>query len=184
MSTRVRGGVVACLSALAVLLVAKSEAAPTASADVAALEAPPAAETITVGLLRVQRYAGDGRPLLLVAGMESGPWAWRPQIERFRGSHEIYAVTLAGFDGVPPPADTGDLAAQASSSLRALIVERRIDKPVLIGHSLGGALVTLFAEQHPGLIAGVIAVDGLPVFPGMDTMTPAERMREGGKMAD
>jgi hypothetical protein len=51
----------------------------------------------------------------------------------------IYAVTLAGFDGVPPPPDRHDLDVQTIASLGQLIVSRHIDKPVLIGHSVGGA---------------------------------------------
>jgi len=38
---------------------------------------------------------------------------------------------------------------------------------VLVGHSLGGTLAIRFATEHPGLIAGVVSVDGLPVFPLM-----------------
>lgn len=187
MSIRTCGATAACVLALAAWpnpAAVRCAPADAKGADAGSLEAPAAEETFTVGFLRVQRYAGHGRPLLLVPGMASGSWAWRGQIERFRGSHEIYAVTLAGFDDVPPPPDTTDLAGQAVASLRQLILQRRIDKPVLVGHSLGGALVTLFAEEHPDFIAGVIAVDGLPIFPGMETMTPAEREREATKMAD
>lgn len=167
---------------------AHAAAAPAATASTTAiqsstLEAPPADETFTIGLLRVQRYGKHGRPLILVPGTESGSWAWKGQIERFRGSHAIYAVTLAGYDGVPPPKQRGDLLGQAVASLQQLIVSRHLDKPVLIGHSLGGALVTVFAEQHSNLIAGVIALDGLPVFPGMEDMTPAQRRIEADKLA-
>lgn len=183
MSVHVRCAAVVLVLALAAPLIPPSAHAVTVPADAAAPEAPVAAETFTAGTLRVQRYAGQGRPLILVPGLESGSWAWREQIDRLRGRHEIYAVTLAGFDGVPPPKDSRDLAPQAVASLAGLIRERRIEMPVLIGHSVGGALVTLFAEQHADLIAGVIAVDGLPVFPGMEDMPPAERQAEADKMA-
>lgn len=183
MSTRIRGLVVALSFAFAACFIQPIAGAASAPAGAASLEAPPAAETFTIGALRVQRYGGHGRPLILVPGMESGSWAWKGQIERFRGKHVIYAVTLAGFDGVPPPKHRGDLLGQAIASLQQLIVSRHIDKPVLIGHSLGGALVTVFAERHSNLIAGVIAVDGLPIFPGMDAMTPAQRQVEADKIA-
>jgi pimeloyl-ACP methyl ester carboxylesterase len=42
---------------------------------------------------------------------------------------------------------------------------------VLVGHSLGGTLSLAFAAGHSDLIAGVVAVDGLPVFPGTERMT-------------
>ena len=183
MSTRIRGLAVALPFAFAASFVQPLAGAASAPAGTAALEAPPAAETFAVGTLRVQRYGDHGRPLILVPGLENGAWAWRGEIERFRHDHVIYSVTLAGFDGVPPPKHHGDLAGQAVASIAELIRSRHIDKPVLIGHSVGGAFVTLFAERHSSLIAGVVAVDGLPIFPGMDAMAPAERQVEAGKMA-
>jgi pimeloyl-ACP methyl ester carboxylesterase len=41
----------------------------------------------------------------------------------------------------------------------------------MVGHSLGGTLSLKFAIAHSDLIAGVIAVDGLPVFPGTEGQT-------------
>src|SRR6185312_3658045 len=46
---------------------------------------------------------------------------------------------------------------------------------LLVGHSLGGTLALRFAGEHPKLVSGVVAVDGLPVFPGMDRVDAAQR---------
>jgi pimeloyl-ACP methyl ester carboxylesterase len=59
--------------------------------------------------------------------------------------------------------------------LRQLIVARKLDRPVLIGNSLGAALSIGFAEQHSDLIRGVVAIDGLPVFPGTEDTPAAAR---------
>lgn len=159
-------------------------AASTSAVNPSALEAPPAAETFTVGTLRVQRYGDHGRPLILIPGLAGGSWVWRGQIEHFRSDHVIYAVTLAGFDGLPMPKDHTHLIGQADASLLKLIQSRHIDKPVLIGHSLGGTLSIRFAEEHSDLIAGVIAVDGLPVLPPGDRLTSAQRKAGAEKMYD
>ena len=154
---------------------------PAASSAVSAvtipatLEAPPAAKTFSVGTLRVQRYGDHGRPLILIPGLEGGPWVWRSAIEHFRGEHVIYALTLAGFDGLPLPKDHTHLMGQAEASLLKLIQTRHLEKPVLIGHSLGGTLSIRFAEEHSNLIGGVVAVDGLPILPGFDHVTPDQR---------
>ncbi|MEP6898520.1 MAG: alpha/beta hydrolase, partial [Rhodanobacter sp.] len=89
--------------------------------------------------------------------------------------HVVYAVTLAGFDGMPAPQDGGNLFDRADSSLLQLIEQKKIDKPVLVGHSLGGTLALRFAGEHPALISAVVAVDGLPIFPGMDRVTAEQR---------
>ncbi len=140
-------------------------AAPAPAPATGAL--PAANATFTVGTLRVQRYGGGGRAMILVPGLSSGPWAWRDTIEHFAGDHVIYAVTLAGFDGVPAPKQKTGLLDLADASLLKLIRTHRIERPVLVGHSLGGTLAIRFAEGHPDLLSGVVAVDALPVFPLM-----------------
>lgn len=160
------------------LLLAAAAAAANAPAASSAL--PAANATFTVGSLRVQRYGHGGRALILVPGLASGPWAWRGTIEHFMHDHAIYAVTLAGFDGVPAPKQQTGLMDLADASLLELIRTRHIDRPVLIGHSLGGSLAIRFAAEHPALLSGVVAVDGLPVFPLMSASqreAAAQQMR-------
>jgi pimeloyl-ACP methyl ester carboxylesterase len=57
------------------------------------------------------------------------------------------------------------------TDLAKLIESKKIVRPVMVGHSLGGTLSLKFAIAHSDLIAGVIAVDGLPVFPGTEGQT-------------
>lgn len=150
--------------------------APVGSAAVpAVLEAPPAVEMFMVGSMRVQRYGDHGRPLILIPGLEGGSWVWRSAIEHFRRDHVVYAVTLAGFDGLPLPADRTHLMDQADASLEQLVRAQHLDHPVLIGHSLGGTLAIRFATEHSDEIGGVVAVDGLPIMPGFDRVTADQR---------
>jgi pimeloyl-ACP methyl ester carboxylesterase len=135
-----------------------------------------APESFTVGTLHVNRYGDHGRPLILIPGLGSGAWVWQDTIEHLEKDHVIYAVTLAGFDGTPAPV-RGNYLEQAEASLLKLIESRHIQQPVLVGHSLGGTLAIRFAEQHSNLLSGVVAVDGLPVFPGMQDMTATQRQQ-------
>src|SRR5581483_12190186 len=50
-------------------------------------------------------------------------------------------------------------------------------------HSLGGTLAYMLAEQHPDRLRALIAVDGMPVFPGMETMTAAQRSAMGTRVS-
>lgn len=148
----------------------------------AATSAVNATATPTVGTLRVQRYGAHGQPVILIPGLASGAWVWQDIISHLRNNHVVYALTLAGFDGVPPPPETTGLMDQADASLLQLIRTQHIDKPVLIGHSLGGTLAIRFATEHADLLGGVIAVDGLPVFPGMQNMSAAQRKAAAQRM--
>jgi pimeloyl-ACP methyl ester carboxylesterase len=136
------------------------------------MAAGPAA-VFDVGSLHVERYGESGSPVILIPGLASGAWVWKDSIAALQGEHRVYAVTLAGFDGVP--AVKGDVLEQAAASLKALIISQHLDRPVLVGHSLGGTLALQFATTHSDLIAGVAAVDGLPVFPTTEAVPEAQR---------
>ncbi|MEI3529126.1 MAG: alpha/beta hydrolase [Alistipes sp.] len=42
------------------------------------------------------------------------------------------------------------------------IRDERIEKPVLIGHSMGGGLAMNIAANHAELVKGIVVVDALP----------------------
>lgn len=147
---------------------------PATGASVAPLAAP-AAETFQVGTLKVQRYGHGGRPVILVPGLAGGPWVWQDTIATLARTNTVYAVTLAGFDGTPSPTGSEPWLDQVDDSLAKLVRSKGIQKNVIVGHSLGGTVALRFAGRHPDLTAGVVAVDGLPVFPGMDRVDPAQR---------
>ncbi|MEW9622741.1 alpha/beta hydrolase [Rhodanobacter geophilus] len=131
-----------------------------------------------IGTLKFEVHGTQGRPVILIPGLECGPWAWQQTIADLQRNHVVYAVTLAGFDGVPAPAPdakAGTLLDRADASLLQLIEQQHIDKPVLVGHSIGGTLSLRFAGEHANLITGVVAVDGLPIYPGMDRASDTQR---------
>jgi pimeloyl-ACP methyl ester carboxylesterase len=141
-------------------------------------QAPPA------GTLKVERHGDHGRAVILIPGLQGGPWVWQQTIAQLQKNHVVYAVTLAGFDGMPAPADGGNLFDRADASLLQLIEQQKIDKPVLVGHSLGGTLALRFAGEHADLIAGVVALDGLPIFPGMERVSAEQRQAMAAQMRD
>lgn len=144
------------------------------------------AERFEVGGVLVERHGAapglknGGRPLILIPGLVSGSWAWQDTIRAFAADHTIYVLTLPGFDGRPPAAEAPFAAARAA--VVELITSRHLDKPVIVGHSLGGALAFAIAEDRPAAIGGVVSIDGLPVMPGTEAMTPAERAAVAVKM--
>jgi pimeloyl-ACP methyl ester carboxylesterase len=121
------------------------------------------------GALHVRVVGDHGPAVILIPGLASGSWVWDSTVERLRKDHVLYLLTLPGFDGRKPVA--GATLESLQGDLLALIETRRIGKPMLVGHSLGGTLSLAFAAGHSDKIAGVVAVDGLPVFPGTERMT-------------
>jgi pimeloyl-ACP methyl ester carboxylesterase len=143
---------------------------------------PTAPASTTVGSLHVQVYGDHGRPVVLIPGLAGGSWVWQATIDQLRADHVVYAVTLAGFDGTPD--DAGDKPFdRADASLLMLIEQKQLKAPVLVGHSLGATLALRFAGEHADLLGGVVAVDGLPVFPGFEAMDATQRAAVAGRMA-
>ncbi|HET6431368.1 alpha/beta hydrolase [Dyella sp.] len=151
---------------LASLLALAASGAPSVQAKTA-IATPSAA-------LHVQQHGDSGRPVILVPGLGGGAWVWAGLLPHLQADHRVYVVTLPGFDGTVAPAG-GNFTQQAEDALVDLIRTRHLAKPVLVGHSLGGTLSLKLASDHPELVGGVVAVDGLPVFPGTENMTAAQR---------
>jgi pimeloyl-ACP methyl ester carboxylesterase len=133
------------------------------------------AETFVVGTLKVERFGKSGRAIILIPGLAGGTWVWSQTIAALAKTHTVYAVTLAGFDGTPAPKGDMNWLDQADASLVDLIRSHHLDKDILVGRSLGGTIALRFAGEHPDLASGVVAVDGLPIFPGMERVTEAQR---------
>lgn len=145
----------------------------------AALAAP--AERFEIKGMLVERHGGGaGRPLVLIPGLASGGWVWQETVRAFAPSQPVYVVTLPGFDG--RPAVEGNPLDAARAALLELIAARRLAKPVLVGHSLGGTLAIQLAADEPARIGGVVSLDGLPVMPRTEAMPPEQRAQMADNM--
>ena len=120
----------------------------------------PVADAFNAGILHVERFGnGRTRPVIFIPALFCGSWQWNGQVAALAPAHEIYVVTLPGFDG--RPAATGDdLMRRAADALHELVLSRKLERPVIVGHSLGAMLAVYFAERYPADESGVVAVDG------------------------
>jgi pimeloyl-ACP methyl ester carboxylesterase len=128
---------------------------------------------MTVGTMRVEKYGAGSPAMIFIPGLSCGSWVWDDAVTNYAGKHAVYLVTLAGFDGVAPP--TGDAIASADASLAQLIATEKLDRPILVGHSLGGFLALKFGIEHAALVRGIVSVDGLPILPPFSQMSPDQR---------
>ena len=140
----------------------------------ASLSTPPLVQaSFSEGSLTIDRY-GKGDPIVLLPGLTTGTWEWYDTIRHLEPNHTVYAVSLPGFDG--KPAATPPLFDRFSTDFWQFITIQKVVRPVIIGHSLGGTLAILLAEQHPERLRGIAALDGMPLFPGMEAITAEQRV--------
>lgn len=100
--------------------------------------------------------AGEGRPLALVHGITESRRTWDPLLAPLiAAGYRVIAVDLRGHGGSSRIAPY-DLATMAGD-LGAVLQAEGADDALLVGHSLGGAVVSAYAAGGP--CRGVINVD-------------------------
>lgn len=100
--------------------------------------------------------AGEGRPLVLVHGITESRRTWDPLIAPvIAAGYRVIAVDLRGH-GASSRVAPYDLATMAGD-LGAVLAEEGVADALLVGHSLGGAVVS--AAATGGACRGVVNVD-------------------------
>jgi len=105
----------------------------------------------------VLNFISHGSPhdAVFVHGAGENSLLWRRMMEGLSGGSRALAADLPGHPtGVITCKSVGDYA----EALHRFLVESRLDRPVLGGHSMGGATVLTLALTHPDDIGGLILV--------------------------
>jgi pimeloyl-ACP methyl ester carboxylesterase len=104
--------------------------------------------------------AGSGLPTIVLVNGSGGPIeGWYKIFASLAESGTVFAYNRLGIGGSSKPAapQTGDVMV---SSLRALLRQAKLPLPyLLVGHSLGGLIVNLFARSFPGEVSAVVLLD-------------------------
>jgi pimeloyl-ACP methyl ester carboxylesterase len=122
---------------------------------------------------RVQ-VTGTGRPILLIPGLASSGDTWTTTVAHLSGRFTCHVLTLAGFAGTPPI--DAPLFPTVRRELAEYIREHHLDRPIVIGHTLGGMLAMALAADHPDLVGPLAIVDAMPFLagPNLQVKTLAE----------
>jgi N-formylmaleamate deformylase len=134
-------------------------------ADDTATDNSPAAFSVKV--------TGTGRPMILIPGLSCGGDVWDDTVAHFKDHYECHVLTLAGFAG--QPAISAPFLAKVRAAIIKYISDKKLDHPIIIGHSLGGFMAFWVASTAPQQVGPVIALDGLPFLPALinPNATPA-----------
>ena len=144
------------LVAGAAVLAVRAEAAP-----VAAVQPAFASDRLSVEVV------GSGPDVILIPGLASSREVWRAEAERLKATHRLHLVQLAGFAGEPWAHGDGPFVEPVVGELARYIREAGLERPAVIGHSMGGLTAVLLAQAEPARVGKVMSVDSLPFFSAM-----------------
>lgn len=125
---------------------------------------------------------GEGPDVVLIPGYASSRDVWRPMAERLAARHRVHLVQLAGFAGEPWTHGDGPFVQPMIDELARYV--RTLDRPALIGHSMGGMSALMLAQRDPDIVGRVMSVDSLPFFGALmgPTASP-ETLSQAGRQA-
>ncbi len=125
---------------------------------------------------------GKGQPMLLIPGVSNSAEVWDSTVEKYQGSYEMHTITLPGFAGQPALTNKENFLGQVRDQLLAYVAENKWQKPVIVGHSLGGYVALLMAIEQPDFFEKIVIVDSVPFIPAL-TM-PGATEESSKAMAD
>ena len=107
---------------------------------------------------------GGGAPVLLLHGLFGARGNWRSVARALAPSRRVVSVDLRNH-GASPWADSMGYFEMADDVLR-LIDRLGLERPSVLGHSMGGKVAMALALGYPGLLASLVVVDIAPVAYG------------------
>jgi pimeloyl-ACP methyl ester carboxylesterase len=111
---------------------------------------------------------GSGPDVVLVHGLGSSREVWRETVSAVPG-YRYHLVQMQGFGGTPigPGNASGPVAAPVAEEIARYIAEAGLNRPAVIGHSMGGWIAMALAARHPDAASKIMVVDMLPFMGAM-----------------
>jgi pimeloyl-ACP methyl ester carboxylesterase len=103
-------------------------------------------------------------PLVLVNGWTGDHGIFTPQIIHFARRHRVVAVNLRGHGASDAPEQEYTMAGFADD-IAWQCAQLGLQKPLIIGHSLGGVIVLELCGRYPDLAFGMMMIDSIIMPP-------------------
>jgi pimeloyl-ACP methyl ester carboxylesterase len=104
-------------------------------------------------------WEGKGKKVLCVHGLTANCRSWDLLASSLSPKHKVLAMDLRGrgLSGSPP---SGYSVENHCRDILSLMDDQGLERPALMGHSLGAFISLVFAAKHPNRVDRLILVDG------------------------
>ncbi len=110
--------------------------------------------------LEVLDWGGSGSPMVFLGGTDAH--VFDDFAPKFTESHHVYGISQQGFgkSSAPEPTATNYTSDHLADGVLAILSRLNIDRPVLVGHSQAGEILSSIGSRDPQRVAGLIYLDG------------------------
>jgi esterase len=106
------------------------------------------------------REYGTGEPLIILHGLFGSADNWMTQARMLADRFHVYTVDQRNH-GLSPHSPEQDYLAM-TEDLNDFFQQRRLQKAIVLGHSMGGKTAMNFALKYPQKVSKLIVVDIMP----------------------
>jgi pimeloyl-ACP methyl ester carboxylesterase len=108
--------------------------------------------------LEVLDWGGSGRAIVLLTGLGNSAHVFDDFAPKLAAGYHVYGISRRGYGASTVP-ETGYESDRLGDDVLAVLDALAIEKPVLVGHSIGGAELSSIATRKPERVAGVVYLD-------------------------
>jgi non-heme chloroperoxidase len=108
--------------------------------------------------LEVLDWEGSGPPLVLL-GCYISAHSYDEFSPKLTNQFHVFGVTRRGIGASDKPA-SGYTVQRSADDLLEVLNALKVRKPLLVGNSCAGQVLTMFASQHPDRVSGLVYLDG------------------------
>ena len=117
------------------------------------------------GAIYIDDGGHGGIPVIFLHSFGGDSSHWANQLDHLRHHRRALAVDLRGHGKSAKPKEKDYSIDAFVSDLEVVVKELKLERFVLVGHSLGAAVANAYAGKHPRQVAGVVLVGAAGKMP-------------------
>src|SRR5215470_6353021 len=113
--------------------------------------------------LEVLDWGGTGRALILLAGLDDDAHVLDAFASRLAPTYHVYGITRrgCGASSAPAPTVANYRADRLGDDVLAAIEAFKLDRPILVGHSVAGEELSSVGSRRPEKVSGLVYLDAV-----------------------